>query len=264
MNASGESGVDWRSARFGRAARTYHESTPVQAAMAERLAGLLSDDFRPASVLELGCGTGHLTQALVRTFPHSSILATDLSEAMLKHARSGSDGPVRISWQRLDARAPQLPGQVFDLVTSNALVQWLPDLDEHFLCCRKLSSQGGRLAVAGLCDDNFPELERILSRAPFCYPPGPGHSSDAAEAAAKRGCWEVEFLASENWPVSYPSAKAFLAHLRDSGANRPPPPGKSLGSLGLGELLESLEREAGDSDGIRITWKPWFLVARAI
>jgi malonyl-CoA O-methyltransferase len=231
--------------------------------MAERLAGLLPDDFRPASVLELGCGTGHLTRALVRMVPQASILATDLSEAMLELARSG-EATAHLSWQRLDARNPRLPGQVFDLVASNALVQWLPDLQEHFVRCRELAPLGGRLAVAGLGDDNFPELERILAQPPFGYPPGPGHPSAAAAEAATRGEWKVEFLAGEEWPVSYPTASAFLGHLRDSGANRPPPPGKSLGRAGLRDLQERLEREASGPGGIRITWKPWFLVARAV
>lgn len=257
------SGVDWRSARFGRAARTYHESTPVQAAMARRLVDLLPREFRPDSILELGCGTGHLTRVLAERLPESSILATDLSEAMLKHARLGGGTPSRLSWQRLDARTPKIPGQAFDLVASNALVQWIPGLQAHFKCCRELSSRTGRLAVAGLCDDNFPELESILSRPPFGYPPGPGHAVAVVEDAAAKGGWTVDSLVGEEWPATYPSATAFLAHLRDSGANRPPPPGKSLGRSGLRELLEHLGREAACEDGIRITWKPWFLVARA-
>ena len=264
MSSSGEPGVDWRSTRFGRAARTYHENTPVQAAMAQRLARLLPVDFRPASVLELGCGTGHLTGALVRLLPHAEILATDLSEAMLRHARLGGDGPDRLTWQRLDARAPRIPGRFFDLVASNALVQWLPDLEEHFQCCRTLTSQGGCLVVAGLCDDNFPELDRILSKPPFGYPPGPGHAVVAVGDAARHSGWEVEFLTPEEWPTTYPSAKAFLGHLRDSGANRPPPHGKTLGRGALRVLLERLEREAASPEGILITWKPWFLLARAV
>ena len=264
MTASEETNRDWRCSRFGRAARTYHENTPVQSAMAERLADLLSDSFRPGSMLELGCGTGHLTRTLAKKFPDAAILATDLSEAMLEQARTDGGNPSRVSWRRLDARAPNLPGKVFDLVASNALVQWLPALENHFQSCRKLLSPGGILAIAGLCDDNFPELERILSSPPFAYPPGPGHAVRTAQEAATRSGFLCESMVGEDWEVPYPSATAFLAHLRDSGANRPPPPGKTLGRAGLRELLGRLDREAAFEDGIRITWKPWFLVARAI
>jgi len=77
---------------------------------------LLPVEFRPASILELGCGTGHLTRALVRLLPHADFLATDLSESMLELARATAEFPGRLSWRRLDARAPRLPGQAFDLV----------------------------------------------------------------------------------------------------------------------------------------------------
>jgi len=264
MSPSAESDAHWRSARFGRAARTYHGSSPVQAAMAGRIAHLLPVEFRPASILELGCGTGHLTRALVRLLPHADFLATDLSESMLELARATAEFPGRLSWRRLDARAPRLPGQAFDLVASNALVQWLPDLEEHFRCCRNLTAPGGRLVVGGFSDDNFPELDRILAGPPFGYPPGPGHAVAVAGEAARRGGWKIEFLAGEEWPAKYSSATAFLAQLRDSGANRPPPPDNPLGRRGLRELLERLDREAACTEGILITWKPWFLMARAV
>jgi malonyl-CoA O-methyltransferase len=232
--------------------------------MAARLAGLVPDGFRPTSILELGCGTGHLTRALLGVLPDAVILATDLSEAMLERAREGAEPSTRLSWRRLDARCPLIPGRIFGLVASNALVQWLPDLEEHFRNCRNLTSPGGRLVVSGLCRDNFPELENILGRPPFDYPPGPGHAVEAAGEAAGKAGWEVEFLSGEEWPSTYPSARAFLGHLRDSGANRPPPPGKTLGRSGLRELVDRLEREAACPEGIRITWKPWFLVARTV
>lgn len=254
---------DWRAARFGRAAGTYHEATPVQAAMAERLASGLPDGFRPASVLELGCGTGHLTRALLNRFPRAEILATDLSEAMLSRSRDGWDLSARPRWRILDGRTPVLPGQRFDLVTSSAMVQWFPSLLAHLRACRDLVGEGGHLAVSGFADDHFPELERILRREPFGYPPGPGHSEAAVSAALADAGWRTLGLETAEIPWDYPSAAAFLDHLRASGANRPPPPGKRMSRSGLRLLLESLQEEARGPSGVRITWRPWFLVAVA-
>lgn len=218
----------------------------------------------PGSILELGCGTGHLTRALARRFPRIPILATDLSEAMLRNARENWDLPSLPSWRCLDARNPGLPGRTFDLVASNALVQWFPDLRQHFGRCREVSAEKGGLVVSGFCDDHFPELQRILTSPPFEYPRGPGHSPGAVEKAVRESGWELSTLVTEEWPVSYPSAWSFLSQLRDSGANRPPLSGRNLGRAGLRALLERLEGEASGPEGIRITWKPWFLWAKAV
>ena len=255
---------DWRAGRFVRAALTYHSSTPVQAAMAKRLVDALPPDLRPGSVLELGCGTGHLTRALAGRFPHAPILATDLSEAMLRTARENWDLPSLPTWQRLDARNPELRDRTFDLLASNALVQWFPDLRKHFRGCRELSGAEGWLAVSGFCEDHFPELDRILAHPPFEYPRGPGHSLLAVSEAILGTGWELSSLVAEEWPVSYHSAWSFLAQLRDSGANRPPPPGKNMGRPGLRQLLARLDSQAPGPEGLRITWKPWFLIARAV
>ena len=254
---------DWRATRFGRAAATYHGTTPVQKEMATLLVSLLPDDFRPRAALELGCGTGHLTRALLEARPGLDLWATDLSEAMLDRARSSWDRAEAPRWQVLDGRAPELAGRSFDLVASGAMVQWFPDLGAHFQACRKLVGPGGVLLVSGFSDDHFPELEAILGAPPFSYPPGPGHSRDRAAEAATAAGWEILSLQTREIPWTYPSGAAFLEHLRGSGANRPPPDGRKLTRSALRLLREGLESKApAEGGGVRIRWRPWFLAAR--
>src|SRR5213075_623733 len=60
--------------------------------------------FAPNDVLEIAAGTGAVTRALATALPpHVSIVATDLNQPMLDHARkSSSDRPRsdRISWKQ--------------------------------------------------------------------------------------------------------------------------------------------------------------------
>src|SRR5579862_6443089 len=67
---------------FNKKASTYGAAAEVQAyvaaQMAQRLKGL-----RPQSVLEIGCGTGLLSQYLIQLFPHAALLLTDVAPAML-------------------------------------------------------------------------------------------------------------------------------------------------------------------------------------
>jgi SAM-dependent methyltransferase len=71
---------------------------PYAIDLARRLAGL------PLTrVLEIAAGTGALTRQLATTLPRDvSLLATDLSQAMLDHAAAvGASRPVE--WQQADA-----------------------------------------------------------------------------------------------------------------------------------------------------------------
>ncbi len=250
--------------RFGRAAGTYHGSTPVQKWMAGSLAASVPLEPAPDSILELGCGTGHLSLELATRFPGARLVATDLSPAMLREA--AARWPLGIAppkWEQLDGRDPGSSSTRPDLVASNAMVQWFPDLRGHFLSVRSICRAGAQYALTGFSRDHFPELERILASDEFGYPPGPGHElSEAAQAAGSAG-WRVARMRQESREETYPSPTDFLRHLKASGANRPPPDGKPLTRARLQRLLERLATEAKTENGIRITWKPWFLLLEA-
>jgi len=78
----------------------------------------------PRHVVDLGCGPGHLTAALVQRWPSARVEASDSSPEMVAAARErGIDATV------LDVRDWQ-PAQDTDVVVSNAVLQWVPGHDE--------------------------------------------------------------------------------------------------------------------------------------
>lgn len=257
--------TNWSSLRFGRAAGSYHDATPVQKWMASRLLDLLPRDASIETILELGCGTGHLTRLLVDRFPTATLAATDISKPMLEQARANwppTSQPPR--WELLDARCPRGSSVRPELIASNAVVQWFPDLDEHFRSIRSLSVFGSIYILSGFCRSHFYELERILVSDEFGYPPGPGHDPSEAISAAEGVGWKARMLHEETRQEIHGSALAFLKHLAASGATRPPPEGRPLTRSRLQRLLSRLAEEASVPGGISITWKPWFLLLEAV
>jgi len=251
--------------RFGRAAVGYHDATPVQRWMAARLLEQLPRDATATEILELGCGTGHLSLELARRFPKAKFVATDLSPTMLREASALWPHEIKPPrWESLDARDPREFPNHPDLIASNAVVQWFPDLESHLRAVRKLSAVGTLYLLTDFGRDHFPELERILSSDEFGYPAGPGHDPTAALAMAKNAGWRARSLHEENKRELYANAADFLRHLKASGANRPPPQDRPLTRSRLQRLLERLANEAAAPGGISITWKPWFLVLEAI
>lgn len=98
-----------------------------------------------AKVLDVGCGPGNSTAILQQRFTNARILGIDSSEQMI--ARAQKDYP-QLSFAICDVTAPNasLEGE-YDVVYSNACLQWIPDhhtLLPHLL---GLLASGGALAV---------------------------------------------------------------------------------------------------------------------
>jgi trans-aconitate 2-methyltransferase len=114
---------------------------------------------RPASrVVDLGCGTGVLTAALHRELNAGATVGVDSSDAMLERAgQVGVDG-VRFVRGDITAWEPDAP---FDVVFSNAALQWVPDHPRLFSRLSGMLVPGGELAVQ--VPTNFDHVSHLLA-----------------------------------------------------------------------------------------------------
>lgn len=101
-------------------------------------AGLQALSVRPTRILDVNTGTGFVTRKLLALFPEATIVATDLSQAMLAQAQRRSP---QIEFVRADtARLPFADGS-FDLVT-------LHNGPPHFREMARVLRSGGQMLVA--------------------------------------------------------------------------------------------------------------------
>jgi malonyl-CoA O-methyltransferase len=243
--------------KFERASRTYENHSEVQREMAVRLVSLIPA-CRPRTILELACGTGHLTLELARRFPAVPLMATDLSEGMLLCTRQKLEGVVEsLELACMDAAEVDLCRA--DLIGSNALVQWFPELDGHLRKVAIALNPGGHYAFSGFCNGNFPELNGILAAPPFEYREFPGHTLETAASAARAAGFEVLHQSQHVHPVIYPSVRDFLDMLKSTGAVRSPE--KPFSRSRALTLLRELEK-LSSQEGFTATWMPWFLILR--
>ena len=94
-------------------------------------------------VVDLGCGTGELTQELHRRLRAKATLGVDASPAML--ARRAAQNVRGLEFRRADIATFGEPG--WDLVFSNAALHWLPDHGALFARLAGLLAPGGQIAV---------------------------------------------------------------------------------------------------------------------
>ncbi len=97
------------------------------------------------SVLDIGCGIGNSTAVLAKKFPCAEITGVDNSEDMLETARKENPG---IEFIKLDAENEI--GNIknrYDIVFSNACIQWIPNHRKLLKELFSLLHNGGTLAV---------------------------------------------------------------------------------------------------------------------
>jgi len=101
------------------------------------------DASQASKIIDIGCGPGNSTQILTQRWPGSKITGIDNSKAMID--RAIKDYPDQ-EWKLLDAGKDTIPGE-YDIVFSNATIQWIPNHFELLLKFKKILSDNGQLAV---------------------------------------------------------------------------------------------------------------------
>ena len=140
----------------------------------------------PHCVLEIAAGTGVVTRALAAELPPATgIVATDLNQPMLDHARKRLAHDGRIEWKQADALALPFDDGRFDVVTCQFGAMFFPDKVQAYREAHRVLKAGGhflfnvwdRIADSEFADmitqalaELFPDdPPRFLARTPHGY-----------------------------------------------------------------------------------------------
>jgi trans-aconitate 2-methyltransferase len=122
-------------------------------------------------VADLGCGPGNATALLAERLPAARVTGYDNSPEMLDRARADHEGPTagggRLDFAHADVRT-WAPGEPYDLIVSNATLQWVPGHADRFADWIAALEPGGVLAfqVPDNLDAPLHALLRDLAAAP--------------------------------------------------------------------------------------------------
>ena len=120
-------------------------------------------------VLDLGCGDGRLTRWLHQRFEAAETLGIDSSETMLAEASRRAAGVTGLSFEHADIREFSSSAP-YDLVLSNAALQWLDNHETTFPRLFDLVGPGGQIAVqmpANFEHAAYRLASRIAAEPPF-------------------------------------------------------------------------------------------------
>lgn len=97
----------------------------------------------PEKIIDIGCGPGNSTQILADRWPEAKILGIDNSPAMIEKAKK--DYPDQ-EWRIIDAGKDEL-NEKFDIIFSNATIQWIPDHRNLLKKFYESLNDGGLVAI---------------------------------------------------------------------------------------------------------------------
>jgi malonyl-CoA O-methyltransferase len=205
---------------FERAASTYDANAILQREVGERLLERLDlIKLQPETVLDLGSGTGFISENLLKRYKKARIIGVDLAHSMVKKTRQ------RGGWLRkphgVCADAARLPFQPHcaDMLVSNLMLQWCNDLPGVFSEFAQVLKPGGVLMFSTFGPDTLKEL-----RASWGKVDGYTHASrfmdmhDVGDALLQAG-FRDPVMDMEIITLTYADVRGLLRDLKGIGAN---------------------------------------------
>lgn len=113
----------------------------------------LIQDVKSPKVIDLGCGTGELTAQLHKTLNASETIGLDSSDEMLNKSRAFETANLHFQKGNIETWSEH---NRFDVVFSNAAVQWCANHPELFKKFRASLKPGGQLAIQMPVNHDYP------------------------------------------------------------------------------------------------------------
>ncbi len=148
----------------------YEEHSNTQESQAYTFEGRIRNALRdwdedPQSILDVGCGTGKVTENVLKhNFSRSQIIGIDPSKeniAMAKTEHRGSEPEIEYRTARIEQYAPEQEYDQYDLIFSNSAMHWVDEQDRAYENMRRLISEDGLLAVHQGAKGTYQELHQI-------------------------------------------------------------------------------------------------------
>lgn len=216
------------SSRFSNAARDYDHHARVQKHSAQHLCQwldqMLPTDFKPKACVDVGSGTGFLTDHLLTKFPDSAVHAVDLAQGMLTelkrkypterlhtHHLNGEELAVEHLW---------IPNH--SLLISGMCAQWFNNLEEAI---RRWLSVSNTVAFSVLLDGSFQPWDTAHQdtgqTSGLRQLPCDEHLQDILHTLVTEGIAASTAHHTKDFLDHHPDGLSFARSLRAIGADQP-------------------------------------------
>ncbi len=228
---------------FSKAASSYRQNAIVQKQMAKTLFFLCWKYFgkKYNKIFEIGCGTGFLTEHIVKDFLYNELILNDLTDNF-----TGFQYP----FLRGDVSKISLP-QGCDLIISSACFQWIAGIEKFLINLKSNFSKGGVLVFSSFGKDNCLQFKSIENTGLFY--------NDYLRILPECG-YEIIAYEKEIQTVYFSSPIEVLRHIQSTGA------AVDDKFKWTKERLKTFEARYiklfGDENGVALTYNPVYVLAK--
>ena len=148
---------------FDKKASSYNKYSLVQDEVARRLFDRLSNiTIKPMSILDIGCGTGYLSDMLFKLYPHANITCLDISLNMLEESHKKNSN---LNCILSDAENMPFKNNKFDLIISSFTLHWCFEIEKIFFDIHRFLKDKGLFLFATVGPNTLAELDTAYYEA---------------------------------------------------------------------------------------------------
>lgn len=201
---------------FNRSAKTYSAAAILPREIGTALCDRL--DFirlNPATILDIGAGTGFISQQLQQRYSPAQVIALDLALLRLQEIDN-----QQISKICADAHTLPLANDCVDMIVSNLCLSWCQsELDNVFKEWQRVLKPGGTLLFTCFGPDTLQELKAsFLASDDLIHVPHFIDMHDIGDSLTRSG-WQDPVLDVDHFTLTYASVKQLLHDMKLQGLN---------------------------------------------
>lgn len=186
---------------FEKAKTTYRKNAVVQKQMAKKLvSNLINKNSKIYNkILEIGSGTGFLTDEIINNLTYKEIILNDLTDNFTDYKPD--------KYIKGDITETDIPNN-FDLIISNAVFQWIINYDLLFKKLFDALCENGILCFSTFGVKNFSQIKNTI---------GVGLNYPDLKPYFKKAGFELLFFEEELQTLYFKNIKDVLSHIKFTG-----------------------------------------------
>lgn len=206
---------------FSRAASYYDDHAELQRNIADRLIASLRpwiDILPDGPILEVGSGTGFVTEGLIELLPNRKLEITDISPEMVEVCRQKFGDHDKASFRALDAENIEADPKTYAMTVSGFVAQWFNHPAITMGKMLEATKPGGLLLGSFPGNESFPEWRAACQELGLPYTGNKLPDTEEILIKLSGGPVQVDYY-EDTVRQQFNSAADFFRHLKKTGAN---------------------------------------------
>jgi len=239
--------------KFRKSTKSYNEHAEVQKIIIDKLCNLMSNYIpnKFSEILEVGCGTGILTDKLSLNMNYDNYTVNDLvedlcEETALRNGLNSLSGDVeKIKFDKK-----------YDLIVSSSVFQWFYDLETMFNKFSSILNEEAYLVFSTFGPENFKEIKSITGE-------GLNYYEFNAIRTMLKSHFEIIYSGKEIEKLNFNYPSDVLKHLKNTGVNASSS-NKVWTRSDLRRFNEGYLHFKSEMDSYPLTYEPYYFICKII